>query len=461
MKKNDEIELRLREINNLGCGVAKIEGGEDDGMVVFVQGAVSGDRVRAKVIKVNKSFAVARLLDVISPSPFRTPEKYCAAPQSCGGCIYRNITYEHEKELKRAYVEGVFRKAGLPDVNIGEVRSTGEICAYRNKAQYPVGKGKSGTYCGFYAQKSHDIVRADRCSMQPAVFGEICSFVCDFADRYGISVYDEESGKGLLRHVYLREAKATGELMVCLVVNGDAFPKSERLVGELTKRFPKVVSIMLNANKKNSNVILGDRFECLFGRAYIEDELLGVRFRISAGSFYQVNHDGAELLYSIAASEAKLKESDTLLDLYCGAGTIGLTMSKFVKEVIGIEIVDEAIECAKENAALNGIENAKFYCGDASDTEHFLSLAENERGGAIDADVAIIDPPRKGTTRELIEFIAKRGIGRVVYVSCNPDTLARDCKIFAELGYSIGEVTPVDMFPKTGHVESVVCLIRR
>ncbi len=460
MKKNDIIELDIIDLNNLGCGVAKISGGADDGMVVFVQGAVSGDKVRAKVIKVNRSFAVARLERILVPSAYRSETEFCLAPNSCGGCIYRNITYGHEKELKRAYVESVFRKAGLPDVKIGEVRSTGEASHYRNKAQYPVAHSKNGAYCGFYAQKSHDVIRTDACSLQPALFSDICQKVCALADKYGISVYDEESGKGLLRHIYIREAKATGEVMVCLVINGETLPCADEIVREMTDSFSEIVSVMLNINKKNSNVILGERFECLFGTPYIEDELLGVRFRISAGSFYQVNHDGAQLLYSIAASEAQLGESDTVLDLYCGAGTIGLTMSKFVKEVIGIEIVDEAIACAKENAALNGIKNAAFYCGDASDTEHFLSLAEKERGGAIDADVAIIDPPRKGTTRELIEFIAKRGIARVVYVSCNPDTLARDCKIFAELGYSIGEVTPVDMFPRTGHVESVVCLTR-
>ena len=454
MNKNDIITLKITDINNLGYGV-----GRHDGVVVFVAGSVSGDTVKAKIIKANKNWCVGRLTELLERSPYRTEERFCSAPDSCGGCAYRNITYEHEIELKREYVKNAFRKCGLPDVEVGETLTAGDIRGYRNKAQYPVKIENGKMHAGFYAAKTHNIVACENCSLGPEIFADIVRFVCEFADQNGITAYDEKTGKGLLRHIYLRRGQKTGEIMICLVINGKKLPDNEKFAKEVTEKFENIKSVMLSVNMKNTNVVLGDEFECIGGRDYIEDVLCDVRFRISAGSFYQVNREGAELLYGIAADLAE-PEGKTVIDLYCGAGTIGLSMAKRAKRVVGIEIIDEAVKCANINAKINGIENAEFYCGDASDTEGLLESVEKKSGVKIDPNVVIMDPPRKGSTKELIEYLSRRNIGHVVYISCDPDTLARDCKWFKELGYEIGKVTPVNMFPRTGHVESVVCLTR-
>jgi 23S rRNA (uracil1939-C5)-methyltransferase len=369
------------------------------------------------------------------------------------------VTYSHELELKREYVKNAFRKCGLPDVTVGEVLTAGDIKGYRNKAQYPVKNENGKIRVGFYAAKTHNIVACHSCALQPEIFSKIVGFVCDFADKNGMTAYDELTGKGLLRHIYLRRGDKTGEIMVCLVVNGKNIPNENAFANEIVERFPNVKSVLLNFNTKNTNVVLGDNYRTIGGRDYIEDILCGVRFRISAGSFYQVNRDGAELLYGIAADFAE-PEGKSVIDLYCGTGTIGLSMANRAKRVVGIEIVDEAVECANMNAKINGIENAEFYCGDASDTEGLLESVERKSGKRIDADVVIMDPPRKGSTPELIGYLARRGVTRVVYVSCDPDTLARDCAEFLKYGYQMSEVIPVNMFPRTGHVESVVCLMR-
>ena len=460
MQKNDVVRLKIEEINNLGCGVAHL-GTEDGGrgQVVFVRDAVSGDELDARIIKVNKSYLVAKIEQILTPSRLRcTPD--CTA-KGCGGCVYRHVRYEHELELKREYVRSAFRKAVLSDVTVEQVRHTGELTGYRNKAQYPVRNGKDGMEVGFFATGTHRIVPADDCKLQPPVFAELTAFVCSFCDRHGIRAYEEESGKGLLRHIYLRCGTKTGEIMVCLVLNGEKLPSEKELIDTLIKRFPAVVSLYVNVNTENTNVVLGERYRLLWGRESIEDELCGLRFRISPAAFYQVNRNACELLYGIAKEKAALTGKETLLDLYCGIGTIGLSMADRAREIVGIEIVESAVRCAKENAERNGIGHASFYCGDASDAKKLLAEAEAARG-AFDAEhtTVVFDPPRKGSTPELIRYIAERHFNRVVYVSCNPDTLARDCVLFRELGYEIGAVTPVDMFPRTGHVESV-CLLSK
>ncbi len=459
MKKNELITLQIEEINNLGCGVAHLKNPDGSaGQVVFVRDAVTGDEVEARVIKVNKSYLVAKLERLLSPSPWRCMPD-CTA-RGCGGCVYRHIDYAHECEIKRAYVENAFRKAGLSDVSVEPVRHTGELTGYRNKAQYPVQNGKSGMEVGFFATGTHRIVPAADCRLQPPIFAEITAFLCDFADKNGIRAYEEETGKGLLRHLYLRLGAATGEIMVCLVINGDRLPKEEILAKALMARFPSVVSVMVNVNRENTNVVLGQVFRCLAGRDWIEDRLCGLSFRISAGAFYQVNHNACELLYGIAKEKADLHGDETLLDLYCGIGTIGLSMADSAGRVIGIEIVEEAVRRAAENAERNGIKKAAFYCGDASDAKALLTSAEAAEG-ALDPKntTVILDPPRKGSTPELIGYLSERGFDRVVYISCNPDTLARDCAVFRSLGYTVGTVTPVDLFPRTGHVESI-CLLQ-
>ncbi len=451
MKKGDIIELEISDINNLGCGVGRL-----DGKVVFVKGAVSGDRIRALVIKDNKSYAVARLDTVLSPSAHRMESELCDTPLSCGGCVYRHVTYEHELEIKHGFVKSAFVKAGLSDVDVLPVMSTQKVKGYRNKAQYPVANSKNGMRSGFYASKTHNIIPVDDCAIQNPAFAAITGAVCRICDEYGIKAYDENTGNGLLRHIYLRIAEATGEIMLCLVVNGRALPSEKEITEKITADFPNIVSLMLNTNTENTNVVLGKEYRILRGRDYIEDVLCGLRFRITAQSFYQVNREGAELLYGLAAKEAELDGTQRVADLYCGTGTIGLSVSDKAKKLVGIEIVQSAVECAKQNAKYNGIDNAEFYCADAGNAQNILTAM----GGAR-PDVVIIDPPRKGSTKELVECLSSLGVPKIVYVSCDPTTLARDCAWFKEAGYKIGSVQPVDMFPRTGHVESVVCLSRK
>ncbi len=452
IKKGERLTLVITDLNNLGCGV----GHAPDGRVVFVKGAVSGDTVEAEIIKTNKSFLVARLLKTLSPSPHRCKEEFCSAPLACGGCVYRHISYEYELELKREYVKSAFTKAGLGEVTVLPTLHAGRISGYRNKGQYPVARTKDGIKAGFYASKSHSIIPADRCSLQNERFADIVSEVCSFADGNGWSVYDETSGRGLLRHIYLRIGEMTGEIMLCLVINGDSLPCLDSFVKKIRNSFPDITGILLSVNKKNTNVVLGEKFITLWGKDYIDDILCGLRFRVSADSFYQVNRDGAELLYSLAADMAALKGGETLIDLYCGTGTIGLSMASKVERLRGVEIVPAAVECARENTERNGIDNAEFFCADAGDRETILRAA-----GGTRPDAVVIDPPRKGSTRELVECLAGLDVPKIVYVSCNPDTLARDCAWFKKFGYDIGTIQPVDLFPRTGHVESVVCLKRR
>ena len=454
LQKGIELLLEVTDLNNLGCGVAHAP----DGRAVFLAGAVAGDTVRALIIKVNKTFAVGKVLEVVTPSAYRT-DGYCEAPATCGGCVYRYLTYEKELELKRELVMQMFRKAGLPDVEVEAVRTTGATRGYRNKAEYPITGGKNGLFGGFYAQKTHRVVPCSACALLPPVFGEILDTFCDFYTKCGVSAYDEETGKGVIRHLYLRQGVGTDELMVCPVVNGGSLPKEQEFVDLLLQIFPQVTSVMVNENTRRTNVVLGEKYRTLYGKPYIEDLLCGKRFRIAPASFYQVNHDAAELLYGLAADRTGLDGKGLLLDLYCGAGTIGLSMAQRAGEVIGIEIVPAAVECANVNRSLNGIENAHFYCGDAANAQGLLAPVEAERG-VLHPDVVILDPPRKGCDRQLLDFLAERGVPRIVYVSCGPDTLARDCAILRTHGYEIGAVTPVDLFPRTGHVESVVCLTK-
>jgi 23S rRNA (uracil1939-C5)-methyltransferase len=461
--------LEIHDLNNLGSGVGRLP----DGLVCFVRGAVTGDTVRVKIIKRTASFTVGRLEEIITPSPMREEVPFCTAPEACGGCVYRHLKYGDELVSKHNRVKQAFRQAGLSDVVIlpplfvkdedGNPITKG----YRNKGMYPVGQGKRGMEAGFYAAKSHKLIPCTACSLQPPVFTEIVAFVCDFCDRHGIPAYDEISGKGILRHIYLRTT-AEGEIMLCLVINAQELPGGKRvvtaLIDEVAARFPQIVSIQLNINRASTNVVLGDKFITLHGTPYMEDVLCGLHFRISGGSFYQVNHDAAELLYNTAAERAELTGREHLWDLYCGAGTIGLSMASRAASVTGIEIVPEAVGCAKENAALNaelGLlapDKARFFCADAGDAASIFAPAD--RGDVPHPDVVVIDPPRKGTTAELIRELARRDIRRVVYISCDPETLGRDCAVFREEGYEIGEVQPVDLFPRTGHIENVVCLIR-
>lgn len=459
-KKNQIVSLQITDINHLGYGVGHLPSEDTDrsGMTVFVNGAVPGDEIEAKIIKVSSSYLVGRIERVLRSADCRTETPYCTAPPSCGGCVYRHMTYEAERIAKRNMVIGAFLHAGLRDVTVGEVQTTGQAERYRNKAQYPIRAGKDGLQGGFFARKSHDLIPAASCSLLPSAFSEILQTFCSLAKELGISAYDEQTGQGIVRHVCMRQT-ADGHVMVVPVINADRLPREKQLTERLTAAHPQIVSVVVNTNRERTNVVLGDAYRCLYGEPYLEDTLCGKRFRISPGSFYQVNHDGAELLYRIAAQKAAFRGGEMLLDLYCGIGTIGLSMSESVKQLVGVEIVPEAVACARENAARNGCTNARFFCGDASDTEKLLADAEAALGH-LSPDVVILDPPRKGSTPALLSYLAARRVSKILYISCAPDTLARDCAFLASLGYAVGEVTPVDMFPRTGHVECVVCLTK-
>ena len=447
----DVITLEITDINNLGCGVARY-----DGLVVFVKGGVSGDTVSAKIIKLNKSFAVAKLEGIISASPYReAADTACGEKLSCGGCVWRGVSYAHELQMKQSYVSAAFTKSGIADANVLPVLCAGNIYRYRNKAQYPVCKTKSGVAAGFYATKTHNIIPIGDCKIQNEKFAPIVDFVCRFAEEHNISVYDEAKQKGLLRHIYLRSADATGELMLCLVLTGNSMPSEAEFVEKITAKFSDIVSIFINKNPDNTNVVLGDEYRLIFGKGYIEDVLCGLKFKIAPEAFYQVNRKGAELLYAKAAELAECAGED-VIDLYCGTGTIGLSMASKAARILGVDIVERSIECAKENAKANGISNAEFVCTDAGKPENIRKSAE-KYGFSLSKSVVVMDPPRKGSTPELLSFLAAEGVKKIVYISCNPDTLARDAAELISLGYKMSDVQPVNMFPRTGHVESVVC----
>ena len=428
LNKNDFYLCDITDLNNLGYGITRIEG-----IVVIVDGAVTGDRLRVKIIKTAKDYAVARIEQIITPSPFRIAPD-CPVSKRCGGCTYRHISYAHELDLKRSYVVQAFRKAGIRDAKVAPVQHTGQIDGYRNKIQLPV--NPSTAEAGYYARKSHEIIACDACRLQSPVFQPLLRAVLSYLRTYGIRN---------VRHIYMRHAKGTGEIMVCLVSHSEKLPHTKNLIETLTALSPEVKSIVLNINPDDTNVILGKTCIPLYGDGTITDILCGLHFRISPLSFYQVNHDAAELLYGEALRRTAEINPQTVADLYCGTGTIGLTIAKALPGIHlkGVEIVPDAVRNARYNAALNGIQNAEFLCSDS---------VEAEVNGM---DCVILDPPRKGCSSELLHKIAAEQIQRIVYISCNADTLARDSAFLQANGYTMADVIPVDMFPRTGSVECV------
>ncbi len=449
LQKNQIIELNIDAISSEGSGVGKYEG-----MAVFVPHTAVGDRIIARILKAKKTYAFAKVEELLIASPDRiTPE--CAVSKQCGGCVYCHISYEAELKAKEQRVKDAIERIGGIDTVINPIVGSDRESRYRNKAQIPVGFPKDGKVkMGFFASHSHRIVECEDCKLQPEEFLIAQNVLRNFIDEYKISVYNEETHKGLVRHLYLRKGEATNELMICVVVNGSGIPNENKLVESFIAELPNTKTVIINSNKERTNVVLGKEYRTLYGEGFITDILCSLKFKLSPQSFYQVNREGAEKLYSIAKDYAELKDDDMLLDMYCGTGTIGLSMAKTCGSLIGVEIVPEAIEDAKKNAERNGIDNARFICGDAS------VAADKLKSEGVTPDVIVLDPPRKGCQRELIETVAEMSPERVVYVSCDPATLARDLKIFYEMGYKTLEVTPVDMFPRTAHCESVAKLYR-
>lgn len=449
LKKNDEIRVKIESISSEGSGVAHF-----DGQAVFVANTAVGDDIIAHIIKAKTKYAVGIIKKIVKPSKDRI-ECDCEAFSRCGGCAYRHISYQSELEGKKQRVQDALDRIGKLGVTVGEIVGSAKPDRYRNKAQYPVGLDRNGDLImGFYSPKSHRICDGTGCLLQPEEFSSVLKCIKLWALTSAVTVYDEQSGKGLLRHIYIRKAEVTGELMVCLVVTSQSVPNKNRLVEILLNENKNIKTVLLNINDKRTNTVLGEKCVCLHGDGYITDVLCGKKIRISPLSFYQVNHDQAENLYRKAKEYAELNGSETLLDLYCGAGTIGLSMSDEVKELIGVEVVPQAIEDAKFNAELNGVKNARFICDDAKGAAKTLF----EEG--IRPNVIVLDPPRKGCDKEVIETVAGMNPDRVVYVSCDPATLARDCAVFAELGYEVKKATAFDLFPRTVHVETVALLTR-
>ena len=445
MNKNDEIILDITDITAEGSGVGKY-----NGMAVFVAGGAVGDRLKVHIIKVKKNYAIGIISKIEKKSPIRI-DVDCDSFKSCGGCVYRHIDYSKEASLKQKRVEETMKRIGGIDIPAQPVLTLSPL-RYRNKAQFPVNKDGS---VGFFANHSHRIITCEDCLLQPEEFSDIAEIFSLFIKKNNISVYSEENGKGLVRHLYIRKAVKTGEIMVCVVINGDELPFIQKLVDSLKEKLGKALkTVVLNVNKKKTNVILGDKNINIYGDGYITDELCGNKIRINPLSFYQVNRDMAELLYKKAAEYIK-PENKNILDLYCGAGTIGLSFASKAKSIIGVEIIEQAVEDAKYNAQANGITNARFICADALEASKMLK----EEG--IKTDAVVLDPPRKGCDSEVLSIVANQfSPERIVYVSCDCATLARDCKILEEMGYKVKEYTPADLFPRTSHIESVALLVR-
>lgn len=451
LQKNQLLTLRIERLSNDGSGVAHSSEGE----AVFVPGTAPGDEAQVRIVKDCGRYAFGILDKLLTPSPDRIPVD-CAVAGPCGGCSLRHLDYAAELRAKQESVADAFRRIGGLDVPVLDALPSPEVDRYRNKVQFPVGRDKDGAPCiGFYAGRTHRIVPCPDCKLQPGVLNDIGNTLCAFFAAHGIQPYDEERGKGLVRHIFLRRSAHSGQIMVCLVCTRPKLPHSDELVALLREKFRDIATILINVNAKKTNVILGEESVTLYGPGCIEDTLCGVPVRLGPLSFYQVNTLAAERLYGVAAEYAQLEPDDVLLDLYCGMGTIGLSMAGHCRELIGVEIIPEAIDSAKANAARMGdavAAKSRFFCADAGEAAARLA-AEGLR-----PDVIMLDPPRKGCDETTLSAVVQMSPRRVVYVSCNPSTAARDAAWLGQHGYRAEKVQPVDLFPRTKHVECVIAL---
>ena len=450
LKKNDIITVQIESVNIDGYGIARHEG-----VVVFVAQGVTGDSLEVLIIKAAKRYYIAKIKTILTPSPLRiTPD--CAFYPRCGGCNFRHITYEGELAIKQQHVEDAIKRIGGLDIPIATIFPSPETYHYRNKAQLPVQSDGKILRAGFYAANSHQIVTSTDCLLQDEAFAPIADYTLELLNSRGITAYDEQSGKGILRHIFLRRGKGTGEIQLGLIINAPSLPSESELAADIAAEFPAIKSVCVSVNAHRANAIMGSEHRTIYGKRTIRDCIGGVQFDISMPSFYQVNPRQTERLYAIAKQLADICEGEVVADLYCGIGTIGLyvTSDHPASNLIGVEVVDQAIIDAKANAKLNGAANTRFIAGDAS--EVFAKLADE----SVKPSVVLIDPPRKGCSPELVELLALSASERIVYISCDPATLARDLRLFAERGYHTDEVRPVDMFARTGNVECV-CVLRQ
>ena len=450
-EKNQELTVEITEVGSLGEGVAKL-----DGYALFVKDSVRGDICQVKIMKANKSFAYAKLLKVITPSPYRVKPR-CEVARRCGGCKIMAADYKEQLRFKTEKVyNNLTRIGGASDFEYESIIGMEEPYNYRNKAQFPIGYNDKGRLVsGFYAGRTHVIVENNKCFLGVPENEKILTTIKNFMNEYSIKPYDEINHTGVIRHVMIRKAFHTGEIMVCIVINGDEIMHSDILVGRL-KEIPGIVSISISINKDKTNVIMGRKIVNLFGRNYIRDYIKDVEFNISPKSFFQVNPIQTEKLYEKALEYAGLTGNEVVWDLYCGIGTISLFLARNAKKVYGVEIISDAIEDAKRNAKLNNIDNTEFFVGKSE--EVFVNYYKTNKDHL--PDVVVVDPPRKGCERILLEKIASVNPEKIVYVSCDSATLGRDVAILEENGYKLLKACPVDMFPHTEHVETV-CLLSK
>ena len=446
--KNQIYNTVITDYTADGQGVAHIEG-----CAVFIPNAIAGETCQVRIEKVGKTWASGKIVTLAEKSPHRV-NRECPVAKLCGGCDFWHMDYAEETRLKAERVRQNLNRLGGQALESVPILSAPACKYYRNKAQYPVSSHKGRVYAGFFKAGTHQVVENDRCLILPEQMDQVKKIVVDFFNHYRLSAYEEATGKGLLRHIYVRRGVVSGQVLVCLVINGRKLPHSTELVQKL-QAVAGFTTLVLSVNTKPGNSILGDEFITLHGAGYIEDTLCGLQFRLSPRSFYQVNHHQAQRLYAAAIEQAEITKNDLVLDLYCGVGTITLAMAKAAGKVIGVEVVEQAVADARENAKRNGIENAEFFCGDAG-----KAALELEAKG-IRPDVVVVDPPRKGLNSDTIEAMAKMSPRRIVYVSCDPATLARDVKLLSEKGYTLKNAQAADLFPRCAHVESIVCLCRQ
>ena len=446
--KNQIYEAVICDYTAEGQGIAKIEG-----CAVFIPNAIVGETCRVRIELVRKTWAAGKLVEILEKSPHRV-NRECSVAKLCGGCDFWHMDYEEECRLKADRVRQALNRIGGESLEEVPLLSAPTCYGYRNKAQYPVSSQKGRAFAGFFRAGTHQVVENPRCLILPEETDKVKKIVIDYVNHYRISAYDEATQKGLLRHIYVRRGAVSGQILVCLVVNGRKLPHIDDLVQRLSP-VPGFTSLVLAVNTRPGNAILGDEFITLHGTGYIEDTLCGLTFRLSPRSFYQVNHHQAQRLYEAAIAQAEITKDDLVLDLYCGVGTITLAMAKAAGKVIGVEVVEQAVVDARENAARNGIDNAEFFCGDAG-----KAALELESKG-IRPDVVVVDPPRKGLNADTIEALHRMSPRRIVYVSCDPATLARDVALLKERGYALKNAMAADLFPRCAHVESIVCLCKQ
>ena len=446
--KNQIYEAVIDGYTAEGQGVAHVEG-----CAVFVPNAIAGEKVLLRIEKAQKTWAAGKITQILEKSPHRV-NRECEVAKLCGGCDFWHMDYEEETRLKADRVKQALNRIGGENLEEVPILAAPTCHGYRNKAQYPVAVNKGKAYAGFFKAGTHQVVENKRCLILPELTDRVKDAVMDYVNQFRVTVYDETTQKGLLRHIYVRKGEVSGQILVCLVANGRKLPHVPELLERL-KKLPGFTTLVLAVNTKAGNAILGDEFITLYGPGYIEDTLCGLTFRLSPRSFYQVNHHQAQRLYEAAIAQAGITKDDLVLDLYCGVGTITLAMAKAAGKVIGVEVVEQAVEDAKDNARRNGIENAEFFCGDAG-----KAALDLERKG-IQPDVIVVDPPRKGLNADTIEALHRMNPRRIVYVSCDPATLARDVALLKQRGFTLKNAMAADLFPRCAHVESIVCLTKQ